>query len=52
MVALLKKDEEEYGCADNYDGNHLYNEETILTHPERWQRMGIGKDAASKRNGI
>lgn len=34
MVALIEKDEEEYGRADKFDGHHLYNE-NMLTHAGR-----------------
>lgn len=36
MVALVEKDEEEYGRADLFDGHHLYKEE-MLTHKGRIQ---------------
>jgi len=32
MVALVEKDEEIYGRADKFDGNHLYKD-NMLTHP-------------------
>ena len=46
MKALVKKDEEEYGRADMFDGNHLYKEH-MLTHPGR--RQNDTNDRKKKR---
>lgn len=43
VLALVLQDEEEYGRADKFDAHHLYNEETMLTHPgRRHQQNGNG----------
>jgi len=36
LTAIVEKDEEEYGRADNFDGHHLYTEH-MLTHKGRRQ---------------
>ena len=38
VLKLLLEDEKVYGRADFFDGNHLYNETTMLSHPGRQHR--------------
>ena len=39
LITILEQDEKEYGRADKFDGNHLYQEH-MLTHTGRIQKEG------------